>query len=53
VLDHPLDLPELSHIAPRIERLADVGRYGKSDFVWLMGYVTGNHVVTAVAKFGD
>jgi hypothetical protein len=53
VLNHPFDLPELSHIASRIERPDDVDRYGKADFIWLMGYVAGNHVVTPVAKFGD
>ena len=37
VLNHALDLPELSHIAPSIERLVDIDRYGKSDFIGLMG----------------
>jgi hypothetical protein len=53
MLNHALDLPKLSHIAPSIERLVDIDRYGKSDFIRLMGYITGNHVVAATPKYGD
>src|SRR5580704_19306555 len=52
-LSHALDLAELSHIAPGIERLTYVGGRGKRELIRLMRYVAGNYVVPSSPKIGD